>query len=174
MHRKLKSSKRSLQALLGMRDGLLSLTPPCCKSHLWCAAREKKTCLLQVFGSVRGEKILWLVLAIGGSDFAPTPPSWWGPCWDSSLYLCLALGLAFLSTALSVPGPELGMLLDLFWGGSCGTTRAGRGWKSECCGERNKLLSTTSCEKSAPLLWKICSLGPILPLPTSAGAWSLI
>lgn len=34
MHRNLESSERSLQALLGMRDGLLSLTAPCCKSHL--------------------------------------------------------------------------------------------------------------------------------------------
>lgn len=57
MQGKLESSKRSQQALSGMRDGLLPSHFLVANPIWWCAS-EKKTCPLQVFASVRGEKRL--------------------------------------------------------------------------------------------------------------------
>lgn len=69
MQGKLESMKRSLQAVLGLRHGLLSLTPP-----IWQCAGGMKMCRLQVFGSVRGrrELVSELVLARERTGFAST------------------------------------------------------------------------------------------------------
>lgn len=140
----------------------------------WCAATEKKTCLLQVFGSV-GEKRSYVRVGFNHRRV-------WLCSYTTQLVRaflralpgalsCSGLGFSIHSTfcarawAVHPAGSPWSC-----WGGSCGNTRSVRGswsWAENL----NAVEKEISC---CPLVWKICPLGSILSLPISARAWSLI
>lgn len=160
MQGKCESSKRSLRALSGMRDGLLSFTLPCCKSHLVACkpalckcldqSGEKKACVRIGFSNRRD----WCCSHPG------QPPSPAGESLPGSPHCFLVPLRAWLSYPQHLPCQEkvLGWapcLLPLgpaaWWGGSCessGSARSqhmqlGLGWKPECRREGNRQLSST-------------------------------
>lgn len=128
MQGKCESSKRSLRALSGMRDGLLSFTLPCCKSHLVACkpalckcldqSGEKKACVRIGFSNRRD----WCCSHPG------QPPSPAGESLPGSPHCFLVPLRAWLSYPQHLPCqekvlgwapcfPPLGPAA--WWGGSC-------------------------------------------------------
>lgn len=157
---KCESSKRSLQALSGMRDGLLSFTPPCCQSHLVVCKPALCKCLDQ-----SGEKKACVRIGFSNRrdrccSHTGQPPSPAGESLPESPHCCFVPFRAWLSYPQHLPcqGKVLGWAPCFpplgpaaWWGGSCGSSGSARPqqtqldlrWKPECCREGNRQLSST-------------------------------